>query len=38
MATEDREVIEREPMFCVETMMTCLYWSWLVYDDEEVGN
>ena len=36
MAIEDRAVIDKEPMFCMETMMTCFFWSYLVYDYEEV--
>lgn len=36
MAIEDRATIESEPMFCMETMMNCLYWSLLIYDYEEV--
>ena len=36
MALEDKPKIEKEPMFCVEAMLLCLYWSLLVYDMEEV--
>ena len=36
MAPQDMHLIVAEPMFCVSTMMNCLYWSLLVYDYEEV--
>ena len=34
----DDSDISREPMFCVETMMTSLYWSLLIYDFNEVDD
>ena len=37
MATDEKHMIEKEPMFCMETMMKCLYWSLLVYDFEGVS-
>lgn len=30
------EALEAEPMFCVETAVTALYWALLVYDVNEV--
>lgn len=36
MASEDLDQICKEPMFCVETMLNSLHWSWLVYDFDEV--
>ena len=37
MALQDKPKIEKEPMFNVEAMLVCLYWSLLIYDLEEVG-
>ena len=36
MAPQSSQEIKKEPMFCVATMLTCLYWSLLVYDFKEV--
>lgn len=36
MAPQDLHEIQKQPMFCVATMLTCLYWSLLVYDYKEV--
>ena len=30
--------LQKEPMFCVETMMCCLYWSLLAYDYQDVSH
>ena len=30
--------LQKEPMFCVETMMCCLYWSLLAYDYLDVSH
>lgn len=37
MAEDQRAEIEKEPMFCMETMLNCLYWSLLIYDFDEVS-